>query len=138
KASDALAVLKTAVGSRVCSLCICDVDRSGKTTASDALLTLKFAVGQPVKLACVACPVHAVIGAAGGSITSADDRLEVEIPAGALTTSTDVTLSGLAPSKRNPATADLAISDVYVLEPDGLALSKPATIHLTGDVTTTP
>ncbi|HEY2773397.1 MAG TPA: LamG domain-containing protein [Candidatus Binatia bacterium] len=52
-AGDALSVLKTAVGSRKCNLCICDVDHSGSVVASDALLTLKFAVGQPVVLACL-------------------------------------------------------------------------------------
>ncbi len=54
-ATDALVVLRTAVGSESCVVCVCDVDSSGTTTASDALLVLKSAVGSPVSLTCVAC-----------------------------------------------------------------------------------
>jgi hypothetical protein len=54
-ASDALFVLKAAVGSLQCPLCTCDVDNSGAITASDALRTLKKAVGQPVTMTCPAC-----------------------------------------------------------------------------------
>ena len=54
-ASDALFVLKAAVGSLQCPLCTCDVDSSGSITASDALRTLKKAVGQPITLTCPAC-----------------------------------------------------------------------------------
>jgi len=53
-ASDALAVLRRAVGSRKCNACVCDVDSSGSVVASDALLTLKRAVGQPIALDCPA------------------------------------------------------------------------------------
>ncbi|HEY2775318.1 MAG TPA: dockerin type I domain-containing protein, partial [Candidatus Binatia bacterium] len=44
-ASDALAVLKAAVGSQTCELSICDFNGDGKITANDALATLKAAVG---------------------------------------------------------------------------------------------
>lgn len=54
-ASDALAVLGAAVGSRTCDPCICDVDASGGITASDALNTLRKAVGLPAELACPTC-----------------------------------------------------------------------------------
>jgi hypothetical protein len=54
-ASDALAILRTAVGLRTCPLCECDIDNSGSTSASDALGTLRFSVGQPVTLRCPAC-----------------------------------------------------------------------------------
>jgi hypothetical protein len=54
-ASDALAVLRTAVGSQTCALCICDVDGSGSVSATDALITLKVAVGQAIDLDCPAC-----------------------------------------------------------------------------------
>jgi uncharacterized delta-60 repeat protein len=53
--SDALFVLRAAVGSETCELCVCDVDDSSVVAASDALLTLKVAVGQPVTLTCPAC-----------------------------------------------------------------------------------
>jgi hypothetical protein len=51
-ASDALGILKAAVGSKSCLICVCDVDNSNKVTASDALRTLRFVVGQPVTLDC--------------------------------------------------------------------------------------
>jgi len=51
-ATDALAVLRSAVGQKTCQACVCDVDGSGSVVASDALITLKIAVGQPIGLAC--------------------------------------------------------------------------------------
>jgi len=54
-ASDALFALKSAIGSEVCLLCVCDVNGSGDVTASDALILLKLAVGQSVPLACPPC-----------------------------------------------------------------------------------
>lgn len=54
-ASDALFVLKVAVGSLECALCTCDVDSSGKIAATDALRVLKKAVGQDVTLTCPPC-----------------------------------------------------------------------------------
>jgi hypothetical protein len=53
-ASDALAILRTAVGSSTCLACVCDVNGSG-ITASDALTVLAFAVGRDVTLSCPAC-----------------------------------------------------------------------------------
>ena len=54
KASDALNVLKSAVGGTQCDgkLCRCDASGSGTVTASDALLVLKIAVGSPVVPLC--------------------------------------------------------------------------------------
>ena len=54
-ASDALNILRTAVGTLECLLCICDTDGSGGIFASDALLDLRHAVDQPVTLDCPAC-----------------------------------------------------------------------------------
>ncbi len=55
-ATDALAVLKAAVGTFSCQLCVCDLDDNGSTTATDALRALKKAVGQPsITLSCPAC-----------------------------------------------------------------------------------
>jgi hypothetical protein len=53
-ASDALAILRCAVGSVECSVCVCDVNGSG-VSATDALTVLKLAVGQAVTLTCPAC-----------------------------------------------------------------------------------
>ncbi|HYC54588.1 MAG TPA: hypothetical protein VEL28_06600 [Candidatus Binatia bacterium] len=57
-ASDALAVLRTAVHLQECSPCVCDADGSGSIAATDSLFTLKAAVGQPVPLSCPLCCEH--------------------------------------------------------------------------------
>lgn len=54
-ASDALFVLRTAVGVDTCDLEVCDVDSSCRVTASDALRILRAAVGQGVTLNCSGC-----------------------------------------------------------------------------------
>jgi hypothetical protein len=54
-ASDALLVLRTAVGTASCLACTCDVDASGSIVASDALAVLRHAVGLNVELTCQAC-----------------------------------------------------------------------------------
>lgn len=54
-ASDALAALRTAVGTGSCPLCVCDVNSSGGIVSSDALAILRAAVGQAVTLACTDC-----------------------------------------------------------------------------------
>lgn len=56
-ASDALAVLRGAVGAQSCSECYCDVDHSGKVVAGDALSVLRSAVGQSVALECPCCDI---------------------------------------------------------------------------------
>jgi hypothetical protein len=56
KSSDALFVLRTAVGQISCDECVCDTNGNGSTTAGDALAVLRVAVGQPVALDCVPCP----------------------------------------------------------------------------------
>ncbi len=54
-ATDALFILRAAVGFESCSLCVCDVNSDGKISATDALAVLKSAVGQQVSLSCPAC-----------------------------------------------------------------------------------
>jgi hypothetical protein len=49
-ATDALEVLKSSVGLRMCPLCICDVNGSGSITVTDALQVLQRATGSPVDL----------------------------------------------------------------------------------------
>jgi hypothetical protein len=55
RASDALFILRTAVGTLACQACVCDIDGSGSITATDALVALKIAVGQALALSCPAC-----------------------------------------------------------------------------------
>ena len=54
-ASDALFILRAAVGSESCELCVCDVDSGGSVAASDALAVLQFAVGLDVTMSCPPC-----------------------------------------------------------------------------------
>lgn len=54
-ATDALFVLRVAVGLDGCEICVCDVDGSGAITAGDALLALKGSVGEDIVLACISC-----------------------------------------------------------------------------------
>lgn len=54
-ASDALFVLKAAVGGAECDPCLCDVDGSGSVAAGDALAVLRAAVGGDVELNCPPC-----------------------------------------------------------------------------------
>jgi cysteine-rich repeat protein len=49
---DALFVLRTAVGSAVCDVAVCDVNGNGTITTGDALAILRKAVGTPVTLHC--------------------------------------------------------------------------------------
>jgi hypothetical protein len=56
-ATDALFVLRVAVGAGSCDLEVCDVnDSGGSVNASDALIVLRKAVGAPITLV---CPEHA-------------------------------------------------------------------------------
>ena len=61
-ASDALGVLRAAVGTTECEVCVCDVDGNGRVVAADALATLRRAVGQPGGDQCLACLAQALIG----------------------------------------------------------------------------
>jgi hypothetical protein len=51
-AGDALAALRSAVGSAACMLAACDYSGDGQITASDALSILRTAVGQSVPASC--------------------------------------------------------------------------------------
>lgn len=55
KSSDALGVLRAAVGQQDCPLCVCDVNANGTIAAGDALKVLQIAVGGNVALNCNPC-----------------------------------------------------------------------------------
>ena len=59
-ATDALGVLRVAVGSEACPLVRCDVDNNGRVTGTDALAVLKNAVGQSVVMACPGAAVNSI------------------------------------------------------------------------------
>ncbi|MEE8311787.1 MAG: hypothetical protein V3R77_05980 [Candidatus Binatia bacterium] len=54
-ASDALQILKVAVGAASCDECVCNADGAGIIAATDALLVLRVAVGQALPLSCPPC-----------------------------------------------------------------------------------
>ncbi|HTR30271.1 MAG TPA: hypothetical protein VMH27_13445 [Puia sp.] len=74
-------------------------------------------VGAPV-----GAPVTKTIGAAGGTIASADGRVELDFPAGALAANTDISIqpvAGEAPGGRGLG---------YHFQPDGSVFAKPVNL----------
>lgn len=65
--TDALAVLKAAVGLLSCLECVCDINGNGSIAATDALAALSIAVGQPVGLNCPSCTPTTTTTLGGGS-----------------------------------------------------------------------
>jgi hypothetical protein len=72
----------------------------------------------------VALPSTASIGPAGGSIQSADGRLTLKVPAGALTAPVSLSISPTANGAPN------AIGSAYALSPVGVSFSRPAQLVL--------
>ncbi|HKO80640.1 MAG TPA: hypothetical protein VJU78_09600, partial [Chitinophagaceae bacterium] len=83
-------------------------------------------VGTPIGQA-----VHKIIDANGGQLASADGTLKLIIPAGALTTATDITIQPIS----NELTG--GIGNAYRLTPHGQIFSKPVTITFNYKVTDT-
>jgi hypothetical protein len=73
-----------------------------------------------------------VIGAAGGTVTSADGRVRIDIPPGALSQPTAISV---APSSDTTSLSALPtpLGNAFVLSPDGLQLSVPATLTVRVD-----
>lgn len=69
----------------------------------------------------------ATIGAAGGTVQSSDERISVTIPAGALTSNTNISIQ---PIKNN---GPLGIGSGYRLEPEGTTFAQPVTISFKYD-----
>lgn len=92
-------------------------DASADNASGDLVVT-------PIAPVPAAIPSSAVIGPAGGSIRSADGRLTLKVPAGAL--AAPLTLS-IAPAAN---TAPNAIGSAYALSPVGLAFARPAQLVL--------
>lgn len=74
-------------------------------------------------------PNFATIGAAGGTLVSSDGRLTVDVPAGALTTDTEI---GIAPIV---AKAPGSLGSDYRLTPEGLTFAQPVTLTFTHSAT---
>lgn len=72
-----------------------------------------------------------VSAADGGTVTSDDGRLTLDIPPGAVTEDVEVSISALPPGEVPEGAEDLpVVGVVYELEPDGLQLGSPATVEV--------
>ncbi len=69
----------------------------------------------------------------GGSVTSADGALTLEIPPGALAEDTDISIREVDPDDLPDAFADVGEGMGYELEPEGLTFSEPVTVSLSLD-----
>jgi hypothetical protein len=80
--------------------------------------------------------LHALIGAEGGELVGAPgtpfEGVRVQIPAGAVSTPTDVSVSVAGQTVALPKTA-VRCGQLFNLEPAGLALAKPAIVTLPYD-----
>ena len=93
-------------------------------------------------LLCAACSdgggkVSVEIGPDGGIVVSEDGRVTLSIPAGALSSITEISIEESDLSELPPEFSDLdpAPEKVYALAPDGLAFALPATASVTLDST---
>lgn len=71
--------------------------------------------------------VQETIGSDGGTITSADGRLTIEIPSGALSASETITIAPLAGKDLQDPFVAREGSAYYEVEPSGLTFDKPVT-----------
>jgi len=69
----------------------------------------------------------------GGSITSSDGMLTLEIPAGALAEDTRITIQEVDAGDMPDGFADLGEGMGYELTPEGLTFAEPVTVSLTHD-----
>ena len=70
----------------------------------------------------VAPPITAPIGPAGGTLATADGRLTVQVPAGALASPTQLSIREIT------NTAPRGLGSAYLLEPSGVAFRHPVAI----------
>jgi hypothetical protein len=86
---------------------------SGDSAAAPAITAIGKPVGSPVTLN---------IGASGGSLISPDGKLELTIPAGALSASTLISIQPVT------NTAPSGLGSAYQLSPEGTIFNQPVTI----------
>lgn len=123
-ASDALGILRAAVGTLPCVTCVCDVTADGKIAAADALQVLKFAVGSGGTLKCLECQTSAEIGPLGGVLRSADRLVKITVAAGAVASKKTFTVEG-APVTNLPAELRAGgASKAWRLGPSGQTFQK--------------
>jgi len=72
----------------------------------------------------------ATIGPEGGEITSADGKLTLTFPPGALSEDTEITIRRIDPEDLPPEFSGLGPEFAYLLEPDGIEFAVPVTATL--------
>ncbi|MEM9068885.1 MAG: hypothetical protein AAGE52_10280 [Myxococcota bacterium] len=83
-------------------------------------------------------PPARTIGPEGGSITSDDGRLTLEVPAGALDAPTALRIDTLGPGEADASLEELEPRYQYRLSPDGLTFSEPVLATLRVDESDRP
>jgi len=125
-ASDALYVLRTAVGTLQCSLFICDANGSGSVTATDALIVLKAAVGQEVPLDCPVAPTTTTT--TSSSSTSSSSTTSSTTTTVAPTTTLDTTTTTLdTPTTTLETPTTTLVGPTTTLEPTTTTLEPTTT-----------
>ena len=74
--------------------------------------------------------VSAVIGPAGGSLSSSDGNTTLTVPAGALASDTKITMTEVSGSDIPAELQDPSVLKVYDMQPDGLQFATPATVEV--------
>lgn len=78
----------------------------------------------------VAPTARATIGAAGGTVASADGRVALTIPAGALGNATEIRITELAAAEQPASVRAASPLRVYRLEPSGTQFAVPARLRV--------
>jgi uncharacterized protein YjdB len=74
-----------------------------------------------------------VVGSSGGTVTVGDGTIQLDIPAGALTTPTPITATPLSQPRQAPPTQWQNIGPMYALSPSGTTFAQPVTVTLKYD-----
>lgn len=106
---------------------VATVSSTGLVTAvAIGTATISATVSGKSADAVITVQAGAVIGAAGGTVVSADGNATVIIPAGALTSSTSISISPTAAAPTTP----VPVGQGYDLSPSGTQFTVPVTIKL--------
>lgn len=95
----------------------CKKSDSSNNNPSPSYIPAVTPIGTPV-----GNPVSKAIGSSGGSLVSPDGRIELNIPAGALSSNTNISIQPVT----NEAPGGIGLS--YHLMPDGTKFTKPVTL----------
>lgn len=121
--SDAIAILRIVVGFDAANA-LADCDCDGATGVSDAILLLRCVVGlSDWPLECVA----GTVGPGGGTVTNGQQSVRLVVPAGALQTDVDVTIS---PEATYPANDGFVPGTCYTLGPEGTELAQAGQLRI--------